>query len=246
MARDNFHKLWIQDTLNRHTVNRVSQIIENTGRALPCSVTAINGSIVTVKFEVESQWTLPEVTIPKNESPWVRSCTQVGDKGYCAPADYYLGGISGLGGGTADLSKRGNLSTLVFTPVSNISSPPDDVNSVQLTGVDGFIVRTVNKVCSMIGTLTTLTLTCAGYTLVINSSGITLTAPTTNVDGNLVVSGTITGNGTGGATMSGPISSTASISGSSLSAGNGASGSFTVESGSVTITVVDGIITGIS
>ena len=246
MARDNFHKLWLQDTLNRHTVNRVSQIIENTGRALPCSVTAVNGAIVTVKFEVQSDWTLPEVTIPKNESPWVRSCTQVGDKGYCAPADYYLGGFSGLGGGIADMSKRGNLSTLVFTPVSNSGSPPDDPNSVQLTGVAGFIARTVNKACSIIGTLNSLTLTCAGYTLVINSSGITLTAPTSTVNGNLAVSGAITGSGTGGATMSGPISSSSSVSGATLSAGNGASGTFTVENGSITITVANGIITGIS
>lgn len=246
MARDNFHKLWLQDTLNRHTVNRVTQIIENTGRALPCSVVAINGAIVTVKFEIQSDFTLPQVTIPKNESPWVRSCTQVGDKGYCAPADYYMGGISGLGGGIADMTKRGNLSTLVFTPVSNSGSPPDDPNSVQLTGVAGFIIRTVNKACSIIGTLTTLTFTCSGYTIVINSSGITLTAPTSTVDGNLVVSGTITGNGTGGATMAGPIASTSSVTGASLVAQNGATGTFTVESGAKTITVANGIITGIS
>ncbi len=225
MARDNFHKLWLQDTLNRHTVNRVSQIIENTGRALPCSVISVNGAIVTVKFEVQSDWTLPQVTIPKNESPWVRSCTQVGDKGYCAPADYYLGGISGLGGGIADTTKRGNLSTLVFTPVSNSGSPPDDPNSVQLTGVAGFIIRTVNKACSIIGTLTTLTLTCSGYTIVINSSGITLTAPTVTVNGNLVVSGTITGQGSGGASMQGNITTTGSI----TAGGNVTAGSIDLE-----------------
>ena len=92
---------------------------------------------------------------------------------------------------------------------------------------------------------TNIVLTYGSMTITLNSSGATIVAPDVNVNGNLVVSGSITGNGSGGASMQGPISTTGEVSGSSLSAGNGATGSFTASSGQ-TITVTDGIVTGIS
>ncbi|HQT24966.1 MAG TPA: hypothetical protein PLK99_00005 [Burkholderiales bacterium] len=52
---DNYSKLWIQSTVNRNAISRARQAIENSGNALPCRVSAVNGSIVTVAFEVEGQ-----------------------------------------------------------------------------------------------------------------------------------------------------------------------------------------------
>src|SRR6185437_12230915 len=75
-------------------------------------------------FEVTSSITLPNITIPKAESNWIRMPTQVGDKGWTVPADAYLGAISGLGGGTPTLSRPHNLAALVFVPVSNKNDPP--------------------------------------------------------------------------------------------------------------------------
>src|SRR5580692_8889340 len=110
---DNYDALWIQKNLNIHATNRALLAIQETGRSLPCSVTAVDGSLVTVKFEVMGAWTLPPLTLPKAESAWMRTPTQVGDVGFTVPADTFLGAISGLGGGVADLSKDyGNLSTL--------------------------------------------------------------------------------------------------------------------------------------
>jgi hypothetical protein len=126
---DNFQKLPLQQTLNAMAIGRAQQEIQRTGRALPCVVDAVDGSIVTVKFEVMGgPWTLPPITIPKAESQWLRAPTQVGDFGMTMPADTYLGGISGLGGGVADLTvDYGNMTTLVWVPVSssNFGAAPD-------------------------------------------------------------------------------------------------------------------------
>ena len=243
-------KLWAQDTLNRFAIRRASEQIQSTGRALPCKVTAVSGQIVTVTFDVSSDvWGLPPVKIPIATSVYDFLPVQVGDKGITLPGDVSLGALSGLGTGTPVLGQNpSNLSSLVFVPVSNAAwTAPQGAAFRTMQGPGGFSCQSVDGSVSIVGIAGgNLTITAFGYTIILSSSGITLTAPTTEVEGNLVVSGSITGSGTGGAAMSGPISSSSSISGASLSAGNGATGSFTVESGAKTITVTDGIITGIS
>jgi hypothetical protein len=174
---DDHAKLWFQKNLNQTAINRAAQAIESLGRALPCRVTSVNGSIVTVEFEADTApWTLQPVTIPKAESNWVRMPTQVGDKGVTAPSDLYLGGISGLGGGTADMRKRGNLSTLYFVPISNAGSPPIDQDAAQVQGPNGAIIRTTEGTTSSVVTNQSgTTITFGTTTLVVNAAGITLT-----------------------------------------------------------------------
>jgi hypothetical protein len=180
---DNYAKLWLQKTSNQLAVRRALQAIHNTGRALPCRVVAVSGSIVTVAFEVDAApYTLPNVTIPKNESPWIRHPTQEGDFGYTAPSDAYLGGISGLGGGVANLTRPGNLSALVFTPVSNKNSPPIDPNAAQVQGPNGAIVRTTTGTTSEIVTNTNgTTVTFGSNSVVVNSSETALNFGTTSL-----------------------------------------------------------------
>jgi hypothetical protein len=174
---DDFSKLWFQQNLNKAAVNKAQLAIGALGRALPCRVTRVTGAIVTVEFEANTApWTLLPITIPKAESPWIRMPTQVGDKGVTMPADAYLGGISGLGGGTADMRRRGNLSTLVFVPVSNSGSPPDDQDAAQICGPNGAIIRTTQGTNSSIVTdQNGTTITYGTTSLAINASGITLT-----------------------------------------------------------------------
>ncbi|MCM2546200.1 hypothetical protein [Burkholderia glumae] len=172
---DNYAKLPLQDSLSRVAIGRAQQAINATGNALPCRVTAVSGSIVTVAFEVTGIWTLPPITIPKAESPWIRMPTQVGDKGVTMPADVYLGGISGLGGGTADFRRRGNLSALVFVPVSNSGSPPDDPNAAQVCGPNGMIARTTQGTeSSAVVNQEGVTLTYGGASLALTSAGIVM------------------------------------------------------------------------
>src|SRR5579864_2300143 len=123
---------------------RALDAMAQLGASLPCSVVAVSGSIVTVKFEITDP-PLPNVTMPKAESEYVRAPTQVGDKGLVVPSDAYLGGVSGYGG-TASLALQANLSALVFLPVASKSfSAPDDANAVLIYGPDGAIIRTVAK-----------------------------------------------------------------------------------------------------
>ena len=171
---DNFDKLWLQKQLNRNAIRRASEAIQATGRALPCSVTAVNGSIVTVKFEVNSTpWTLPPITIPKLESNWIREPTQIGDFGMTVPADAYLSAISGFGGAAPTLARPANLSALIFVPVSNKQSPPIDPNAAQVQGPNGAIIRTTTGTTSSVVTNASgTTVTYGSNTLVINGTEI--------------------------------------------------------------------------
>jgi len=81
---------------------------------------------------------------------YIRLPIQVGDKGVTFPADARLGGISGLGGGTADLSVPANLSALVFMPVSNQNwAPVTDPNKVVLYGPNGGVLMSSDASVSL-------------------------------------------------------------------------------------------------
>ncbi|ATF87576.1 hypothetical protein [Burkholderia gladioli] len=170
---DDFAKLWFQRSLNDLAITRAGQAIESQGRALPCRVTAVTGKIVTVEFEMDtSPWTLPPITIPKAESPWLTLPTQVGDYGVTQPADVYLGGVSGLGGGTSSFRRPGNLTALVFVPIGQKSFSPIDPNAAQLQGPNGAILRTTDGNASCVVNGSGVALNFGTTSLVLNNSGI--------------------------------------------------------------------------
>ncbi len=187
-----FDQVWIQDSLNQVAIQRIQDYMQNRGRSLPCKVVAISGAMVTVAFQVNADpLTLPQITIPKAESNWIRMPTQVGDLGWTVPADAYLGGVSGLGGGTATLQQPGNLSALVFVPISNFNSPPANPNAAYVQGPDGAVIQTTtgmvsSAVINQSGTVLTfgsssitingseITMTAGGNTVTLNSTGFTI------------------------------------------------------------------------
>ena len=186
---DNFEKVWVQKSANQLAINRAQQAIQNTGRALPCHVVAVNGAIVTVAFDVNgSPQNLPNVTIPKAESPWIRMPTQIGDKGVTMPADAYLGGVSGLGGGVATLTQRANLTALVFVPVSNANSGPIDQNMAQIQGPSGVILQTEDGSVA-------LTLNAYGITIKIGADTFTWSASGVNFPVQITTPDVIVPNG---------------------------------------------------
>lgn len=143
---DNAQKTPFARSINRFTEKKVLDAIQTLGKSLPCHVVAVSGSIVTVRFDVNSTFTLPDVTCPEFGPEYVRFPTQVGDMGVVMSADYYIGGVSGLGGGVADLTIRANLSTLIWFPIANKSwSQTDNPNAMVIYGPDGTIIRTVDK-----------------------------------------------------------------------------------------------------
>lgn len=146
---DNAQKIPFARYLNLSAQKKVLDAIQLLGKALPCRVVSSNGLTVVVKFELANvPFTLPQVTMPIASSQYDRIPLQAGDPGVTLPAAAYLGGVSGLGGGTADLSSPANLSALVFVPIENTGFAAFDATKRVLygqTGVqiaDGQVIKT--------------------------------------------------------------------------------------------------------
>ena len=149
LAADNMstaQKLPFARNMNAFAERKVNDAFQQLGKALPCSVVSVSGQIVTVKFEIQSNFTLPNVTIPIYGAEYIRFPTQVGDKGMCFPADARLDQMSGIGSGVADLSQPGNLTALVFLPIGNKGwAASDDPQAVVIYGPNGVILRDTTK-----------------------------------------------------------------------------------------------------
>ena len=196
---DNYTKLPLQSTLNRMATARAEQAIQQGGRALPCQVISVMGSIVEVQFEAnipyqnadgtEGVYQLPPLILPKAESQWLRSPTQVGDFGITQPADTFLGGVSGLGDGVADTGVNyGNMSTLVWVPVGakSFGAAPDP-NRPWINGPKGVDITDTEQVCGIRvvqDEAGTVTIFAGNETIVITSDpSITSTVDATSAGG---------------------------------------------------------------
>jgi hypothetical protein len=151
--------------------------IARRGMALPGHVVAVSGQIVTANFDVDGV-TLPQIKMPLATCEYIRVPVQIGDLGVAEPADVYLGGISGLGGGVADLTQRGNLSTLVWKPVANANwpvPPGSDANTLALYGKLALLLLDSMAGHATVGLSSSgITLSFGGGTITLASSGITL------------------------------------------------------------------------
>jgi hypothetical protein len=118
--------------------------IEQRGYALPCHVTAVNGQIVTVAFDVTGAL-IPPCTMAIAGAEYIRFPTQVGDKGVAEPASVDIGIVTGLGPANSLPNFRvrpGNLSALIFKPVGNANwTPSPNPNALVLYGPDGVIIQ---------------------------------------------------------------------------------------------------------
>ncbi len=174
---DNFVTLPIQQNLPALATSNAEQAIAQTGRALPCKVLAVNGSLVQVSFEVQGPFTLPPLWLPKAESQWARMPTQVGDVGITVPADTFLGGISGQGSGVADMTREyGNMSTLVFVPVAatGFSSSPN-ANQAWLNGPAGARISDAAQTATVEASANEVQLIVGSASLALTASGLTIT-----------------------------------------------------------------------
>jgi len=197
MNRGNFQKTPLAPSLNRIAVQNVATQMQKLGKSLPCSVVAVNGSMVTVKFEVNATQTLPQITIPKAEGQWIRSPTQAGDVGLTIPADVYLGGISGLGGGVASTAQPLNLTALVWVPVAAKSFSSVNTNAAFISGPQGAVIQTEDGTSSIVVNESGITLSYGGKVVTLNGSGLT-------IDGILFDTHYHTGVQTGGGNTGGP------------------------------------------
>lgn len=192
------------DGLNRWAQDLVDSTGQLAGKAWPASVTKIDasGTIVTIKFEMtDIPYTLPEVTCALVGPKYIRYPIQVGDSGYVVPGDAYLGGVTGLGGGTADLTPQLNLANLVFHPTGNKNfDAVTDPQAVEVSGPNGAIIQTQDKENRLVVDSTGIHFyTKAGLSIDMTKNGLTLTfaGNTISIDANgIKIDGTA-----GGGTM---------------------------------------------
>lgn len=175
---DNAQKIPFARSLPLFAQRKALEEIQKRGTALPGHVISVSGSIVTVAFDVEGA-TIPQVTMPVFGPEYIRYPVQANDKGVAFPASTYLGGVTGLGIGTADLTPQMNLTSLVWFPLGNktwATPPGSDANTLTLYGhaatllLDSFSGNGSVKLTS-----TGITLTMGSSSITINSSGVTLT-----------------------------------------------------------------------
>ena len=132
---DNALKAPLSTTIGRHVERRANDFIHPQSKGLPCRVVKVEKDILTIAFEGDNKvWNMPTRKIPQAISPYGRDPTQVGDKGYASPSDYHLGGISGLGKVKSSWQPRGNLTPLVFHPLSKENSESRNYNQLAHSG----------------------------------------------------------------------------------------------------------------
>lgn len=187
-------------SLDALTTRKGDDALQLKGKALPCTVVSAAGAIITVNFELNSGFTLPHVTMPLFGPEYIRYPIQPGDKGLAIPADAYLGGMSGLGGGVASLDTPANLSAMVFLPIGNTAWAAVDPQAVTVYGPDGVVLRDTASNSTFVLTPTSITaigknsvtVTAGGATLSLNaaSGAWSLSGSTgnlTSTTGNLTI-----------------------------------------------------------
>lgn len=135
-------KLNFARNMGRFTDQSIADGLQRAGQVLPASIVGRSGNMVTVSFELrDTPYVFPQVTIPIFGPQYIRYPMQVGDRGIVIPADTYIGGVSGQGGGVADLTPPANLSALVFLPISNTEWQEVNPNVLVMYGPEGVTLR---------------------------------------------------------------------------------------------------------
>lgn len=134
-------KFPLQVSLGNIAKKGANDAISLLGMSLPASIVSISGSFVTVKFEILSDYGLPQITVPIARSEYIREPLQAGDKGVLIPCDASIAGITGQDGSTADMTAPANLSSLIFFPLGNMNWKSVDPSMLTLTGLSDLMVR---------------------------------------------------------------------------------------------------------
>lgn len=154
MSAGNEQKTSLVQNLNRFVDVKTDDFNQLLGKRIPASVVSVDdtGTIVTIKFEIQSDvLTIPNLTCPLATTQWQRVPMPAGTRGYVVPADYYMGGMSDLGGGVATFDQQPNLSNSVFVPVGSAElDPTDDPNWQVLIGPEGVLLRTEDSTVSVL------------------------------------------------------------------------------------------------
>lgn len=142
----NAQKNFFMKSLAEHGQAAIDGNANLDGKGWPCHVTAVNGSIVTVMFDIlPGNYNLPEVTIPVFGPEYIRYPIQVGDKGVTIPLSVSIRNVTGLGVGLPDLSTPPSLTALFFMPIGNVNWEAVDPDQVTIYGPNGILLQTTGK-----------------------------------------------------------------------------------------------------
>jgi hypothetical protein len=132
MGRYDSHKNPFQRNIDVWVDKKINDQLQRISKPIPCHVTAVDKDFVTVAFEThDNTFTPPTVKIPQSMSPYARDPTQVGDKGYAVPSNYY---------------PRGNLTPLSFQPISHTDTESRDYDQYTVTGgPNGVMITSKDK-----------------------------------------------------------------------------------------------------
>lgn len=184
------NKLNFGRNMNQFTDRKIQDALEVSGKILPATVVKKSGNMITLSFNLANiPFTLPQVTIPIFGPQYIRYPMQPGDRGIVIPADTYIGGVSGQGGGTADLTPPANLSALVFLPISNTEWDSVDGDVLTLYGPEGVTIRDSGSNTTFLLTPDAITIAApTQFKVTVGDSVLTLTQGTwslTGIAGNL-------------------------------------------------------------
>lgn len=180
---DQSRKLPIYSSLIETARKASTRAVHMDGRSMPATVVSVSGSIATVNFELESDFTIPQIAVPIFGAEYIRQPIQNGCKGVVFASDYYLGAMSGLGPGRATLPKRGNLSNLVFFPIGNSGWSPVDDDTLTMYGVSGV------KILDKLGGSSYVEVEEGAITLSNGDASIKLDGGNVEITGTLVING---------------------------------------------------------
>jgi hypothetical protein len=142
--------------------------IEQRGYALPCHVTAVDGAIVTVAFDVSTTTgaPIPACTMALAGAEYIRLPIQVGCKGVAYPASCDISIETGLGPGSAlpnFATLPANLSALTFFPIGNANwTASPNANATVIYGAGaGVILQDISG-------------SSPNASVTVNSSGVTI------------------------------------------------------------------------
>lgn len=190
MSAGNYQKTPIGLSLGRIAREAVATALQQTGKALPCTVVAVSGQFVTVNFEIApGPFTLENVTIPIATSAYDWLPIQKGDIGTTVAADVDLAPIT-TGSGIASLVQQPNLTALVFQPLPKKSATVPNVNQRVVHGPAGVLLQDTGANCTFDLTTTdiagvaattvsfkagtSVTLICGANSITLSSAGVVI------------------------------------------------------------------------
>jgi hypothetical protein len=169
-------KIPLQRSLPAFVRTRILDEIKKRGYALPCHLVAVNGTLVTVDFDV-SGVNLPQATIPIFGSQYQRQPYQVGNPGFTVALAVDISANAGLGTGLPALDQvPANLSSLYWLPGSNTDFPAvSDPSAHLITGPNGVVLEDLQGLAVLkVHPVNGISMTFGGKTVTLTAAGLTI------------------------------------------------------------------------